>query len=65
MKNIDIVDIKSAVKNKEIQFIIQNDGVYCTDIQSKEIVKVADLNLNKLVNINQEGISFGYETIKE
>lgn len=38
---IDIVDIKSAVKNNEIEFFIKDNDIYCKDKQSKEIVKVS------------------------
>ena len=39
---LDIVDLKSRVKNKEIEFYIQNGFIYCKNIQTEESVIVGE-----------------------
>lgn len=40
---IDIVNIKSAVKNGQIEFFVKENNIYCKDKQSEEIVKLTNV----------------------
>lgn len=43
---IDIVDIKSKVKNKELEFYLSNGCIYCKNVKTEETVN-AIKNLKK------------------
>ena len=44
---IDIVDIKYAAKQGEIEFYIKDNNILCKDIKSGEVVMVSDNKLEQ------------------
>lgn len=44
---IDIVNIKSAVKNNEIELFVKENNIYCKDKQSEEVVKLSVEQIEK------------------
>lgn len=61
---LDVVDIKSKVKNKEIEFYLLKDNIYCKDNNTLESVNVGNIYSQKnaekyfTINLNQEVIEF-------
>ena len=50
---IDIVDIKSKVKNKELKFYLLDGNIYCKNIKTGESVIVGSY---KEIEVNNKGM---------
>ena len=63
---IDVVDIKAKVKNKEIEFYLFNDNIYCKNNNTEEIIIVGNIDEQKgdiynyyfALNLSQKEIDF-------
>lgn len=61
---LDVVDIKSKVKNKEIEFYLLNDNIYCLNNNTLESVSVGSIynqkNLDNyfIINLDKEKIDY-------
>lgn len=53
---IDIVDIRSAVKNGEIRFVVENNKIFCEGIMSGERVCVNENLVIPSVNVKEEWV---------
>ncbi len=61
MRDLDIIDIKSKVKNKELKFYLLNGNIYCKNLKSDENIIVGsypkiELDIRRMI-IRENGIS--------